>query len=126
MALPKPGNLIQTHTVTLADEVDVSFQIAPIPGAEYQQIIDDHRDADTGKTPWETVAVPILTAGVVQVYSSVESSPVEFTTVDADEVWSTWPDWARWDILQAVIAYTTKGPAGNPFSGSRRNETGEE
>ena len=30
---------------------------------------------------------------------------------DADELWNEWPEWARWDIYQAVIAYSTKGPA---------------
>ena len=125
MTLPKPSELVHTHTITLGEGLDVSFQLSPIPGAVYQQIIDAHRDED-GKTPWETVAEPLLEASIQRVYSSVESTPQPFTINDATEIWETWPDWARWDILQAVIAYSTKGPAANPFSGSTRNENAEQ
>lgn len=121
MALPKLDRLTHTHTVTLGDSIDVAFQLRPIPGIVYQQIIDDHRGED-GKTPWETIAIPILTAGIGTVYSSIESTPVAFTVTDATEIWSEWPEWARWNIYQAVIAYVTKGPAGNPFSSSKPNE----
>lgn len=121
MALPKIDHLTHTHTVTLGEDLDVVFQLRPIPGITYQDIIDAHRGED-GKTPWEAVAVPILTAGIGTVYSSVESKPVEFTETDAIEIWNEWPEWARWNIYQAVIAYVTKGPAGNPFSGSKQNE----
>ena len=33
-------------------------------------------------------------------YSSVESTPVPFTLGDAEELWTEWPEWARWDTLQ--------------------------
>ena len=125
MSLPKISELTQTHTVTLSGDLDVMFQLHPIPGLIYQQIIDAHRGED-GKTPWEDVAVPILTAGIGTVYSSVESSPVPFTAEDAEEIWNEWPEWARWNIYQAVIAYVTKGPAGNPFSGSKPNKNAEQ
>jgi len=118
MALPKPSQITHTHTVVLGDDIDVSFQMTPIPGSRYQQIIDKHRGED-GKTPWETVAVPLLVASVQAVYSSIESTSVPFTEADAVELWNEWPDWARWDLYQAVIAYSTKGPAGNPFTGSK-------
>ena len=125
MALPKLDRLTHTHTVTLGDGLDVAFQLVPIPGLIYQEIIDAHRGED-GKTPWETVAVPILTAGIGTVYSSVESTAVPFTETDAMEIWNEWPEWARWDIYQAVIAYVTKGPAGNPFSKSKPKENAEQ
>ena len=124
MALPKLTSLVQTHTVTLAEDLDVMFQIVAIPGSKYQAIIDSGRGED-GKTPWETVAVPILTAGIEAVYSSVESAAVPFTEQDAAELWGEWPEWARWDVFQAVIAYSTKGPAANPFSQSKPNENAE-
>lgn len=124
MTLPKLDRLTRSHTVTLGDELDVVFQLQPIPGLIYQQIIDEHR-GDDGKTPWETIAVPILAAGIGTVYSSVESTPVAFTDSDATEIWNEWPEWARWDIYQAVISYVTKGPAGNPFSKSKQNENDE-
>jgi len=121
MALPKLDRLTVTHTVTLSDDLDVMFQIVPIPGARYQAIIDDGRDPETGKTPWEDVAVALLSAGVVAVYSSVESQPQPFTEADAVELWTEWPEWARWNVYQAVIACSTKGPAANPFSQSTQN-----
>lgn len=124
MALPKLDQLIQTHTVTLGPDLDVSFQIRPIPGAAYQAIIDAHRDED-GKTPWEVAAVPVMSAGIVAVYSSVESTPVPFSEGDAQEIWGQWPDWARWEILQTVIAATTKGPGANPFFGSKPKASAE-
>lgn len=124
MALPRITALVQTHTVTLAEDLDVMFQIVAIPGSKYQAIIDAGRGED-GKTPWEDVAIPLLTEGITHVYSSVESTPVEFTETDATELWEQWPEWARWDVFQAVIAYSTKGPAANPFSRSKPNENDE-
>ena len=126
MTLPKLDTLTTTHTVTLGDDLAVSFQLRPIPGVEYQTIIDTHRDPDTGKTPYESIAVPVLAAGTAAVYSSVESTPSPFTDADADELWTTWPEWARWEIYTAVVSYSTKGPAGNPFSGSPANENAEQ
>ena len=125
MALPKINQLVQSHTVTLSEDLDVTFQLQPIPGSKYQAIIDAGRDTETGKTPWENVAVPIMSEGITAVYSSVESAPVPFTAEDAAEVWEDWPEWARWNIYSAVIEYSTKGPAGNPFTGSQRKENGE-
>lgn len=124
MALPKLDQFTHTHTVTLDADLDVCFQLRPIPGLKYQAIIDAHR-GDDGKTPWEAIAVPILTAGIGTVYSSIESAPTEFTEDDATEIWTEWPEWARWDIYQAVIAYVTKGPAGNPFTSRKPNENAE-
>ena len=125
MTLPKLSSIIQTHTLTLSDDLTVSFQIRPIPGVEYQQIIDEHAD-EHGKTPFEVIAIPVLTAGITTVYSSVESTPADFTEADATELWEQWPEWARWDIYRAVIEYTTKGPGGNPFSASKPNENDEQ
>jgi hypothetical protein len=121
MALPKINQLIQSHTVTLAEDLVVTFQLVPIPGSQYSAILEAHRDPE-GKSPHEAVAVDVLTAGITAVYSSVESSPVAFTSEDAAELWEQWPDWARWDVYTAVTAYTTRGPAADPFSKSRQNE----
>lgn len=125
MTLPNLDSLVHTHTVTLSNDLSVSFQLRPIPGGEYQTIIDAHRDPDTGKTPFETIAVPVIAASVTSVYSSVESTPSPFTADDAKELWTTWPEWARWDVYTAIIGYTTKGPAGNPFTGSTQKENAE-
>lgn len=122
MTLPKPSKYVHTHTVILTPDAEVSFQIVPLPGARYQQLVDECRDPDTGKTPWANLAVPLLTESVTAVYSSLESTPVEFTAQDAEEIWEEWPEWARWDIFATVLHDNTQGPASDPFTTSKRKE----
>ena len=119
-ALPRFSDVHQDHTVQLADGVYVVFQVVAIPGARYNEILEECR-GDDGKVRIEDTGVPILTAGINRVYSSVESTPIEFTQADAEEIWETWPEWARTDVYSTVIAYSTRGPAADPFSGSTRN-----
>ena len=128
MTLPKLDTLTHTHTITLSDDIIVSFQLRPIPGIEYQGLVVEHADPDTGKTPFDNpdFAQAILAAGISAVYSSVESTPTDFTDQDANELWQQWPEWARWDIYTAVINYTTKGPGGNPFTTSKPKGNGEQ
>jgi hypothetical protein len=123
-ALPKLGTLTRDHVITLGDDLVVTFQLTPIPGSKYTQILDAHRGED-GKAAHEDVAVDILTAGIANVYSSVESTAVPFGQADATELWTEWPEWARWQVYLAVVAYSTQGPGANPFGKSRQSENGE-
>lgn len=118
MALPKLSDVGRDHTITLDDDLTVTFQLRPIPGSRYQSIIDAHRD-DEGRASHEAVAVDMLTAGISAVYSSVESTPTPFAETDAVELWEQWPEWARTQVYSAVIAYSTRGPAADPFDKSK-------
>lgn len=124
MALPKITQTGTDHTITLDDDLTVTFHLTPIPGKTYQAILDDHRD-DDGKVTHDDVAVEMLDAGIATVYSSVESTPQPFTADDATEIWETWPDWARMNVYQAVVTYSTRGPAADPFDASARRKTAE-
>lgn len=120
MTLPTITQVTLDHTITLDDDLVVTFRLVPIPGSKFQRILDDHRDAD-GRSPNTAIAVDLITAGISEIYSSVESTPAVFTDADARELWETWPDWARWDVFSAVLTYATKGPAADPFVRSKPN-----
>lgn len=123
MALPSLSGLVADLPVEVGDVV-VTFQVAPIPGKRYGEIIDAGRDAD-GRVSDDDVAVPLLAAGIIGVYSSVESQVAEFTEDDARELWEEWPEFARARVLRAVIAASTKGPGADPFGGSKRTGNGD-
>lgn len=125
MTLPRITAHVSTdHVIVLDDDLTVTFRVVPIAGSKYAAIIDQHRDAE-GVASHEAVAVDMLTAGIDVVYSSVESTPSEFTHADAVELWEQWPEWARWNVYRAVIDYSTRGPAADPFGKSRQNENGD-
>lgn len=118
-ALPSFTDARTTHTIAVGD-IDVVFNIVPIPGKTYNQILDDHRD-DDGKVANEAIAVDIITHGIDSVYTSVESTPQPWERDDAVEVWETWPDWARGELFTVVHAYSVAGPRADPFSKRKRN-----
>jgi hypothetical protein len=122
-SLPKFAAVHRDHTIELDDGVYVVFQIVAIPGTRMTQILDAHR-SEEGTVLREDIGPDVLEAGIGKFYSSVESTPVEFTASDAAEVWETWPDWARAELYVAVETYSTRGPVADPKGGSTRNVNG--
>lgn len=121
MTLPTVPTAAKIHTITLSDDVVVTFQLAAIPGKRYQEILDDHRDEE-GRATNEACYIDIVTEGVHATYSNIESTPTPFTQADATEIFETWPEWARWEIFTVCVVYSTKGPAADPFVKSGPNE----
>ena len=62
MALPKLSDVGRDHTITLDDDLTVTFQLRPIPGARYQQILVEQRGAD-GRVTHEDVAIDGVRVG---------------------------------------------------------------
>ena len=119
MALTKITEVSSDHVVTFSDDLIFTFQLVPIPGSDYQAIIDAHRD-DDGKASNDDVAAPMMEAGIDQAYSSVDSQPSPFGIDEAAEIWKDWPEWARWSVYNAVVAYSTRGPAADPLDAAKK------
>jgi len=137
MSLPDVTGETVNHTIEFSDHLSVTFQLRLIPGAVFDAVLDAHRNGD-GKASVDDCGPALLTHGVRAVYSSVESKPVPWELAtrerdetpdafaarvtdhpDAVEVWDVWPEWARMSLYGAVVAYSTKGPAADPFSRSK-------
>ena len=119
MALTKITDVSSDHVVTFSDDLIFTFQLTPIPGTDYQDIIDEARD-DAGKASNDDVAAPMMCAGIGKAYSSVDSVPTPFGLAEAREIWDTWPEWARWSVYNAVVAYSTKGEAADPLDAAKK------
>jgi hypothetical protein len=122
MTLPQLTDLTTDVTIELADHLIVTFQLAPIPGKTYQEILLRHRDATTGDSSVEAMGLDLLKVGVRTVYSSVESTPVPWTDADAVEFWDTWPEFARQQLLIGVYQFATNGPVADPFGKSAQRK----
>ena len=123
MALTPITQVTTDHTVTFSDDLIFTFQLVPIPGTDYQDIIEDHRD-DDGKASNDNVAPSMMEAGISHAYSSADPR-TEFTIDDAREIWDTWPEWARWSVYNAVVAYSTRGSASDPLDAATKKGTAE-
>lgn len=117
--LPTPAEAHLQHKVDLDADgaVWVVFIIRPISASKYSEILDE---AAAGKADGEFVstndiAVQIIAAGVVSLYSSENNTPEKLDAPDAvlmaTEVWTTWPTWARSSLFDAIKSYSLEGPS---------------
>ena len=113
MALTSITSVTVDHIVTFTDDLVFTFKLAPISGTVYQQILDDHRDED-GKTSNDSVAAALMFAGITSARSNGDEFQ-DFGRDDAAEIWDEWPDWARWDVYNAVQHFATRGPGADPL-----------
>lgn len=113
MALPDITAITQAVTVELDSDIAVTFNLCPIPGSVYNDLIDAHRDTETGKAPHDDIAEQVLLAGI-STYQTGDDELEHFVDEDATAIWTEWPDHARWNLYHAVTVFSTKGP-GNPF-----------
>ena len=108
--------------IDLGGDQTVVFRIRPIPAPEWSAIQDRHSiEGSDERWSIRDAAEDLLTEGVTSFYSNKQSTPVDFDREDAKEILATWPPYARDDLVGAVIAATTQGPAANPFSRLNRN-----
>jgi len=118
MPLPKLADATTPVTVDPAPGITVTFNVGVVSGRRYNLLLEQHRAAD-GRIDQDSFAVALLEVSVRSVYSSIESTPVEFTRDDAVELWDEWPEAARGRLLATCVALQTKGPDADPFAASR-------
>ena len=70
MALTPIAKVHLDHVVTFDDDLIFTFQLVPISGLRYQEIIDQHRD-DEGKASNEAVAADLMHAGIGTAYHHI-------------------------------------------------------
>lgn len=144
MPLPSLGDSIIQHVIEFPN-VTATFQLRIIPGAVYNAIIEHHKALNEGQSPQvETVGPMLLTHGVRAHYDSEVSTPQPWELPDrgpeepaeafvarvpvheyAAELWTTWPEFARVGLYNAVVAYSTRGEGADPFSGAKRRGSGD-
>lgn len=120
MTLPKFADASRNLVIPVGEDT-VTLQLQPVPGYLFDRILEKHRNPETKRTMREDCAREMLTAGIRAAYSNIESNPTPFNEKDADEIWSTWPEWARSLVYDTIVAYSTAGPDADPKDGTPKN-----